>query len=88
MIAYQPFGKSSREVREIDALMRALGSLRHWTGAAAARRPNGSDQGRRLYAAAASLREEAWIDSLDAAYRLFEIEAIHDAWTEAGGPAA
>lgn len=88
MIAYQPFGSPCREVSEIDALIRALGNLRHWTGAAAARRAHDGDQGRRLYATAARLREEAWIDSLDAAYQLFEIDAIHHAWTDAGGPPA
>lgn len=88
MTAYQPLGTACREVGEIDALMRALGNLRHWTGAAAARRANGGDQGRRLYATAACLREEAWVDSLDAAYRLFEIDALHDAWADAGGHAA
>lgn len=85
MTAYQPFGRSCREVGEIDALIRALGNLRHWTDAAATRRSNKGDQGRRLYATAAHLREEAWINSLDAAYRLFEIDAIHDAWAEADG---
>lgn len=88
MTAYQPLGAVCREVREIDALVRALGNLRHWTGAAAARRANGGDQGRRLYATAARLREEAWVDSLDAAYRLFEIDALRDAWTDAGGNVA
>lgn len=88
MTAYQPFGGPCREVGEIDALMRALRNLRHWTGTAAARRAHDGDQGRRLYATAARLREEAWIDSLDAAYRLFEIDAIHDSWIDAGGRTA
>lgn len=87
MTAYHPFGGTSRELREIDALIRALANLRHWTGAAAARSAPSGDQGRRLYATAARLREEAWVDSLGAAYRLFEIDAIHGAWAEAGGGA-
>ncbi|MET0376632.1 MAG: hypothetical protein ABW128_20560 [Rhizorhabdus sp.] len=86
MTAYQPFGSDCREVREIDALMRALGNLRHWANAAAARKTYAGDQGRRLYATAARLHEEAWVSSLDAAYRLFEINAIHDVWVDMGGP--
>ena len=39
----------------------------------------------RLFATAGRLREEAWADSLHAAYDLFEIDAIHQAWIEAGG---
>jgi len=74
-----------REVMEIDALVRALGNLRHWSGAAAARSAFTDDQGRRLLATADQLRDEAWIDSLAAAYRLFEIDAIHDSWIAAGG---
>ncbi|KRB86328.1 hypothetical protein ASE00_06315 [Sphingomonas sp. Root710] len=76
---------SCREVVEIDALVRALGNLRHWSGTAASRSSYADDQGRRLFATAGRLREEAWIDSLAAAYRLFEIDAIHDSWIAAGG---
>lgn len=86
MTAYQPIGRACREVGEIDALMRALRNLRHWTHAAASRSTNGGDQGRRLYATAARLRDEAWADSLHAAYRLFEIDAIHAVWAEGQRP--
>lgn len=81
-------GDSCREVVEIDALVRALGNLRHWSGAAATRSSYADDQGRRLFATAGRLRQEAWIDSLAAAYRLFEIEAIHDSWIAEGGRSA
>lgn len=85
MTACEPIGASCREVLEIDALMRALRNLRHWSATAAVRRAHRDDLGRRLYAAAARLRDEAWTDSLLAAYALFEIDAIHEAWTAADG---
>lgn len=88
MTAYRPLGRPCREIVEIDALMRALGNLRHWSAAAAMRSGYAGDQGRRLFATAGRLREEAWIDSLAAAYRLFEIDAIHDGWIDAGGRSA
>jgi hypothetical protein len=85
MTAYEPIAAGCREVVEIDALMRALRNLRHWSATAAARRDRRDDMGRRLYAAAAGLRDEARADSLHAAYALFEIDAIHDAWLAADG---
>jgi hypothetical protein len=85
MTAFQPVGLAHREVAEIDALLRALGDLRHWSASAAARKVYRDDQGRRLYATAVHRRDEAWVNSLDAAYRLFEIDAIHDSWVDAGG---
>ena len=85
MTAFQSVGLAHREVVEIDALLRALGDLRHWSASAAARKAYRDDQGRRLYATAARQREDAWISSLGAAYRLFEIDAIHDSWIDAGG---
>ncbi|KKC27865.1 hypothetical protein [Sphingomonas sp. SRS2] len=88
MTAYQPSVGRCRQVREIDALMRALGNLRHWGDTTATRCAYSGDQGCRLYATAAQLREEAWADSLDAAYRLFEIDAIHHAWIEMNGRSA
>lgn len=81
----QSLASSSREVVEIDALVRSLANLRHWSSAAATRSSYADDQGRRLFATAGQLREEAWIDSLAAAYRLFEIDAIHDSWIATGG---
>lgn len=85
MTVYQPIATGSREVAEIDALQRALRGLRHWAIAIDARRDPSDERGRRLYATAARLHEESWADCLGAAYRLFEIDAIHQAWREAGG---
>ncbi|WP_340317161.1 hypothetical protein [Rhizorhabdus argentea] len=85
MTAFQPVGLARREIVEIDALLRALCDLRHWSASAAARKAYHDDLGRRRYATAARQRDEAWVNSLDAAYRLFEIDAIHDSWIEAGG---
>lgn len=87
MTAFEPIGPACREVVEIDALMRALRNLRHWSATAATRNPGGDDLARRLFATAARVREEAWADSLHAAYGLFEIDAIYQAWIEAGGHA-
>jgi|GEM_PF-1960777 len=85
MTFHHPIDADCREVAEIDALQRALRNLRHWSTAAATRRSYVDDQGRRLFASAASLRDAAWTDCLHAAYRLFEIDAIHRSWVEAGG---
>jgi len=85
MTAHQPIDAESREVAEIDSLQRALRGLRHWAAAAHARRNHCSEQGRRLHATAVRLHDEAWSDCLAAAYRLFEIDALHSAWVEAGG---
>lgn len=85
MTAYLPIGADGREVAEIDALQRALRGLRHWAATADARKSHHDDQGRRLYASAAQLHDDAWIHCLGAAYRLFEIDAIHQAWVDAGG---
>lgn len=85
MSAFGPIGIACREVTEIDALLRALRGLRHWTATAAARHDYLDDQGRRLFTSAARLRDDAWSDSLRAAYALFEIDAIHQAWIETGG---
>ena len=84
MTAFESMDAGRRELVEVDALMRALRALRHWSAAAAARRNLRDDIGRRLYASAADLRDEAWADSLQAAYALFEIDAIHDSWIDAG----
>lgn len=86
MTAFEPIEAACREVAEIDALMRALRNLRHWSATAASRSPGGDDLGRRLFATAAQLRDEARAESLHAAYELFEIDAIHQAWIEARGP--
>jgi len=67
---------------EIDSLQRALRNLHHWTATTGARRNYADDRGRRLFAAAAGLRDQAWADSLQAAYTLFEIDAIHAIWLE------
>ncbi len=85
MTAHEPIGAACREVSEVDALMRALRNLRHWSATAAARRDHQGDWDKRLYVTAAQLREEARADSLLAAYGLFEIDAIHDAWLCAEG---
>ncbi len=82
MTAFEPIAVGCREVVEVDALIRALHNLRHWSATAADRRAYRDDLGRRLFASASRLRDEAWADSLDAAYTLFEIDAIHDAWLE------
>lgn len=85
MSAFERIDPGCREVIEIDALLRALRGLKHWTATADSRLHYADDQGARLHAMAARLREEAWADSLLSAYRLFEIDAIHDAWVGAGG---
>lgn len=85
MTAIEPIAGGCREIAEVDALMRALGNLRHWSATAAERRGHRDDMGRRLHASAARLRDQAWNDSLHAAYALFEIDAIHDAWLTAEG---
>ncbi len=90
MTACEPIAAGCREVAEVDALIRALRNLRHWSATAAERRTYSDDIGRddigrRLYASAARLREESWADSLHAAYTLFEIGAIHDAWLTTEG---
>lgn len=88
MTFHQSIDASCREVAEIDALQRALGNLRHWSATVATRRSYGDDQGRRLFATAASLRDAAWLDCLHAAYGLFEIDVLHQAWIDAGGRGA
>jgi hypothetical protein len=85
MTAPQPIGTGSREVAEIDALTGTLANLRHWSATALARHDWHDDLGRRIYATAAHLRDEAWADCLRTAYALFEIDAIHDAWLAAEG---
>ncbi len=85
MTAFEPIAIACREVVEVDALIRALRKLRHWSASASERRGHRDDLGRRLYASAARLRDEAWADSLEAAYALFEIDAIHEAWLDAEG---
>ncbi len=85
MTAYQPIDGACRECAEIDALLRALRNLRHWSAAAESRRCFADDQGRRLHASARTFRDAAWADCLAAAYRLFEIDAIHAAWRETEG---
>lgn len=85
MSAFHPARFHGREVAEIDALQRALRGLRHWAATADARQHHADAQGRRLYLSAARLRDETWADCLAAAYRLFEIDAIHHAWLETGG---
>jgi len=85
MTNFPTYEADRREIAEVDALVRALGKLRHWSASAAARKHFGDDLGRRLYASAARLREEARADSLLAAHALFEIDALHDAWINAEG---
>jgi hypothetical protein len=85
MTTHQPIDGESREVAEIDSLQRALRALRHWAAAAHARRNHDGEQGRRLHVTALRLHDEAWSNCLAAAYRLFEIDALHRAWVEAGG---
>ena len=81
----EPICAAEREVVEIDVLLRALTRLRHWSAAAQARRLHRGDRGERLLASARRLRDEAWSDSLAAAYLLFEIDAIHQAWIDSAG---
>jgi hypothetical protein len=88
MTFHQSIDTGCREAAEIDALQRALRNLRHWSATVAARRSYADDRGRRLFATAAGLREAAWLDCLHAAYGLFEIDAIHRAWIDAGGRGA
>ncbi|KQX17989.1 MULTISPECIES: hypothetical protein [unclassified Sphingomonas] len=88
MTFHQSIDTGCREVAEIDRLQRALRNLRHWSTTVATRRSYVDDRGRRLFATAAGLREAAWLDCLHAAYGLFEIDAIHRAWTDAGGRGA
>lgn len=88
MTAYQPIDSAGRECAEIDALVRALTNLRHWSAAADSRRSYVDDQGRRLHASARTLRDAAWANCLAAAYHLFEIDAIHAAWRELDGGCA
>jgi len=85
MSAYQPIALGQRELVEIDALIRVLTRLRHWSATATARRGHRDDRGRRLYVVAADLRDQAWADSLRAAHNLFEIDALHYAWLVADG---
>jgi hypothetical protein len=85
MTLHQPIDIAGRDVADIDALQRALRNLRHWSATMADRRGFAGDRDRRLFATAATLRDAAWADCLHAAYRLFEIDAIHQAWIDADG---
>ena len=85
MTACESIGSPCRELPEIDALMRSLRALSHWSGTATAREAYRDDRGRRLHATAATLRDEAWADSLHAAYVLFEVDALYTAWIESDG---
>lgn len=85
MTVFQPIGADCRELSEIDALVRALANLRHWSAAAHARQSYADDRGQRLLASARRMRDDAWGDALTAAYRLFEIDAIHQQWIDSGG---
>lgn len=85
MTQFQPIRADDREVAEIDALVRALASLRHWSATTQARRLHGCERGERLFANALQWRDEAWADALAAAYRLFEIDAIHEQWIDCAG---
>lgn len=76
MIAGIAIDTSCREVVEIDALIRALRNQQHWAAVAHVRRERCDDWGMRLHATAARLHEQAWAGSLDAAYRLFEIDGL------------
>ena len=69
-----------RTVREIDALIDALKTLRHYTALQA---DAGEDHDDRRWVAAANLAEEAHTECLLSAYDLFEVEALHTAWHEA-----
>lgn len=82
MTAYHPIQTDHRTLAEIDALQRALRNLHHWTATAHARRGYADDRGRRLFSAASGMRDRAWADSLEAAYALFEIDALHRAWLD------
>ncbi|MFZ5707905.1 MAG: hypothetical protein ACOY5R_21820 [Pseudomonadota bacterium] len=70
---------------QIDALIHALDNLRHWTSDARDKGRRRDLQGRRLALSAARLRDESWSASLLAAYQLFEVDGLHQAWRDIGG---
>lgn len=82
MTVYHPIQTDRRTLGEIEGLQRALRNLHHWTATAHARRGFADERGRRLFCAASGLRDQAWADSLEAAYALFEIDALHRAWLD------
>jgi hypothetical protein len=77
-------GLVGRTMEQIDALVRALGSWRHWSATAFARSAHlGSSHALdRLHAQAAGERDQAQAATLIAAYRLFEADALHDAYLD------
>lgn len=77
-------GMVGRTMEQIDALVRALGSWRHWSATAFARsahvgKSNALD---RLHVQAAGERDQAHAATLIAAYRLFEVDRLHDHYLE------
>lgn len=73
------------EVARIEALIRALGDLRHWTEDVARRQRPRDVRQQRMMLSTLRLREEAWDRSLLAAHDLFEVDGLHAAWCEARG---
>lgn len=73
------------EVARIEALIRALDDLRHWTEDAARRQRPRDVRQQRMMLSTLRLREEALDRSLLAAYDLFEIDGLHAAWCEMRG---
>lgn len=85
MNAHSTILPQDRTVAEIDALIRNLQNWRQWAAMKAERAPmmNGTDKQRRLYLTADRISQEARRDTLQAAYQLFEIDALHEAWADA-----
>lgn len=73
-------GVVGRTMEQIDALVRALGSWRHWSATAFARSAHlgKSSALDRLHVQAAEERDQAHAATLIAAYRLFEADRLHD----------
>jgi len=73
-------GIVGRTMEQIDALVRALGSWRHWSATAFARAAHigASSALDRLHAQAAGERDQAQAATLIAAYRLFEVDRLHE----------
>ena len=73
-------GVVGRTMEQIDALVRALGSWRHWSATAFARSAHigKSHALDRLHGQAADERDQAHAATLIAAYRLFEVDRLHE----------
>jgi len=73
-------GVVGRTMEQIDALVRALGGWRHWSATAFARSAHTGKSSAldRLHIQATEARDEAHAATLIAAYRLFEVDRLHD----------